>query len=81
MAEVVHLNLNIIYEVLSVFGIPGEGVNSKFLWFLRPMRGLLSLMTLQNKLIQSYISSIVLVLPFSTPLALATAKEVPQIRG
>ena len=38
IAKVVQLNLNIMYEALCVLGIPGEGVNSKFLWLLRPMR-------------------------------------------
>jgi len=38
IAEVVQLNLDIMYEALCVLGIPGEGVNSKFLWLLRPMR-------------------------------------------
>jgi len=38
IAEVVQLNLDILYEALCVLGIPGEGVNSKFLWLLRPMR-------------------------------------------
>ena len=38
-------------------------------------------MTLLNKLIQGHISSIVLVLLFSTPVALATAKEVSRIGG
>jgi len=38
IAEVVQLNLDIMYEVLCVLGIPGEGVNSKFLWLLRPIR-------------------------------------------
>ena len=81
IAEVVQLNLDIMYEALCVLGIPGEGVNSKFLWLLRPMRRLLSLMTLLNKLIQSRISSIVLVLLLSTSVALATAKEVSRIGG
>jgi len=38
IAEVVQLNLDIMYEALCVLGIPGKGVNSKFLWLLRPMR-------------------------------------------
>jgi len=38
IAEVVQLNLDIMYEALCVLGIPGEGVNSQFLWLLRPMR-------------------------------------------
>jgi len=36
--EGVQLNLDIMDEALCVLGIPGEGVNSKFLWLLRPMR-------------------------------------------
>jgi len=38
IAVVVQLNLDIMYEALCVIGIPGEGVNSKFLWLLRLMR-------------------------------------------
>jgi len=38
IAEIVQLNLDIMYEALCVLGIPGAGVNSKVLWFLRPMR-------------------------------------------
>ena len=38
IAEVVHLNLDIMCQALCVLGIAGEGVNSKFLWLLRPMR-------------------------------------------
>jgi len=38
IAEVVQVNLNIMYEALSILGIPGEVVNSKFLWLPRPMR-------------------------------------------
>ena len=38
IAKIVQLNLDIMYEALCVLGIPGEGVNSKFLWLLRPMR-------------------------------------------
>jgi len=38
IAELVQLNLDIMYETLCVLGIPGEGVNSKILWLLRPMR-------------------------------------------
>jgi len=37
-AEVVQLNLDIMYEALCVLGIPGKGVNFKFLWLLGPMR-------------------------------------------
>jgi len=81
IAEVVQLNLDIMYEALCVLGIPGEGVNSKFLWLLRLITLLLGLMTLLNKLIQSCISSTILVLLFLTPLVLATAKEVSQIGG
>jgi len=36
--NVLQLNLDIMYEALCVLRIPGEGVNSKFLWLLRPMR-------------------------------------------
>jgi len=32
VAELVQLNLDIMYEALCVLGITGEGVNSKFLW-------------------------------------------------
>jgi len=38
IAEVVQLNLDIMYEALSVLWIPGEGVNSMFFWLLGPMR-------------------------------------------
>ena len=38
IAAVVKLNLDIMYKALCVFWIPREGVNSKFLWLLRPMR-------------------------------------------
>jgi len=38
IVEVVQLNLDIMYEALCVLVIPGGGVNSKFLWLLRPMR-------------------------------------------
>ena len=38
ITEVVQLNLDIMYEVLCVLGIPGEGVNFNFLWLFRPMR-------------------------------------------
>jgi len=38
IAEVVQLNLDIMYEALCVLGVPGEGVNSNFLCLLRPMR-------------------------------------------
>ena len=31
IAIIVQLDRNIVYEALCVFGIPGEGVNSKFL--------------------------------------------------
>ena len=30
IAEVVELNLDMMYEALCVLGIPGEGVNSNF---------------------------------------------------
>jgi len=38
ITEVVQLNLDIMYAALCVLGIPGEGVNSKVIWLLRPMR-------------------------------------------
>ena len=75
IAEVVQLNLDIVYEALCVLGIPSDGVNCRFFWLLRLMRRLLNLMTLLNKLIQGCILSIILVFLFST------AKEVSLITG
>ena len=38
IAEIVQLNLDIVYEALSVLQIPSEGINSKFLWHFWPRR-------------------------------------------
>jgi len=81
IGEVVQLILHIMYQAFCVLGIPGEVVNCKFLWHFWPRRRLLSLMILLNKHVEGGLSSIVLVLIVSTPVALATAKEVAQIGG
>jgi len=81
ISENVQLILDIMYEGLSAFQIPGKGVDSKLYSLLRPIRQLLGPMTHQNKPTQWCVLFIVLGLLLSTPIALATNKEVAQIKG